>query len=516
MKALALALVLSLLAVGVPAQGAAGLPTGCRADGARYVCEWTDDDTQPGAVTGRSGVSGPPLFDHPIPAFPRTLATITVTLEQYRPPTPGSPMPPLGFDAGWHVKVLDGAKPLSVSRHPGDNRGLQRPNETVTDTSVHLLLHEGGGAPVLQLVPTYADPEQPPSGTGDAQSVGTFHVRYVAEDLPEGVAPRRPAATEQDPQLLDAPDDVVNPAHDLRAAWLDDAALGDGLFEVHLTVANLTNPDFSQAPTPDPGTGGTPALRWLVHFDVAGHSYGLLYRLPSRGDADCELLSEDDLANVRVIMSPACDAWPARGTINWSVPERSVGSPGSGVLFTNLHATTDECPEGGQASCPSLDDMQGERYPFALGGPDVWSRLNPRLDPPVLPWYKDPVSEDNLPNTLQVVGTILAGLTFLGGAIAVTHRRRQTRRLLDRIDAAEQKAGVDSRAVLVALGRLEEEFTLLFRRHRISEAQYQILSQRIASVATRFALRRELGLVTGEASAVRVPVRDATPEDAPR
>jgi hypothetical protein len=508
------------------------LPEGCHAEGSRFACSWERDARAGFADPAQHANGGAvPAYDFPIPTFRQTLATVTVTFTQYVAPNGTLQAPPFGMDNGWHVAFYDqgnGSRHLvSVSRHPSSNPPPpgERPASEVAQTTVHLLIpKQDAWAPVLELVPTYGDPARfGQDGQQDAMSLGSFRIRYVAEPVPGGAAPSRPAATREDPQLVDAAGDAESPQHDVLAAWFDDGHVGDGLFEAYLLVGNLTTLDFSHSPPPDPGSFGERALDWRLHFRVAGHKYVLLYRETQGGNADCELQDEDTTATT-VIMSPDCGKnpdvgrGPETGLIAWGVPERSVGLPGTGVPFTDISATTDACPSGGTTSCPHLDEAQGERYPFALGGPAVWSRLNARLDPPILPWYKDPVSEDNLPNTLQVTGALLAALTFLGGLVAVTQRRRQTRRLLDRVEAVEQAAGIDSRAVLLALGRLEEEFTLMFRRHRISESQYQILSQRIASVATRFALRRELGLVTGAAPlpaepTVRIPVRDGSADE---
>jgi hypothetical protein len=224
------------------------------------------------------------------------------------------------------------------------------------------------------------------------------------------------------------------------------------------------------------------------------------------------------------------------------IPERSVGNPSPSDLFLDLSAASFSYPgstllDPVEAFNPGIYDHPKSpvavredetkpadmRYAFALGGPAVWHTLNPRLDPDpefIPAWYVAPLAKENIPNTLQVVGALLAGITFLVGAIAVIARRRQLRKYLDRIDAVERSRQFDSSQTLRELGLLEDEFARLFRKGRLTEGQFQVLGQRIASVATRFALRRELGLDDGvpgpDGPTTRVPVREATSAREPR
>jgi hypothetical protein len=292
--------------------------------------------------------------------------------------------------------------------------------------------------------------------------------------------------------------------------------------DAHLQVgdlANLTTAAF-RAPTTE-GPGGQQVfqvdeLSWKIAWSVGSKRYYVEWALPRPASNattySCVLKTEMENEQLEEVLAhPLCEVDRAAGTFHATFPEASIGSPPDGQVFeaVEVRSRARYLPT---RAIDTLDDRGEVRYAFALGGPSVWSSLNPRLDPPPVAWYEDPLAPENVADTLQVAGSLAALATFLVGLALVSRRRRQTSRLLARVDALDAK-GVDSAQTLVLLGQLEQEFNELFRRHRISEAQYQVLSQRIAGVATRFALRRSLGLddgVPGEAGpgvARRIPVQ---------
>lgn len=488
-------LVLVLLAAGMPPIAAA--PADCGPDATGEVrCEWTiRTQDQPTRVRHEF------WFDAP----PSSIATITVVLQ--------------GEDAGWSYTIF--ALPPGAERDRRVSEGHHNPDDVThngphVDTAAHLLVGEPGTKYLLSFRTSHVAPGGTlvlPNAGVYPPSQGVFRITLHAQPVPEGTPPSRPAATREDPQLLDDPRDAFSEDMDLLAAWLDDERLDDGLFDVHVAVASLDHLDlnFSRQGVPVPG----PAVAmWILSFRIEDQRYAMQWVAEAQGsgyDFRCRLVRYLD-PGIETVIRPQCVMDVPNATLHARIPEVSVHTPAAGVPFTDLRAEAVHDNDLGYRSLE--DEIRLERYPFALGGPDVWHGLNPRLDPPqalALPWYEAPLTEDNLPNTLQVVGAILASLTFLSGLVILAGRRRQTHRLLDRVDAIEAAAGFDSRETLLALGRLEEEFTRAYRRGRLTEAQYQIVSQRIASVATRFALRRQLGLddgVPGEATLPgrRIPV----------
>lgn len=442
-----------------------------------------------------------PRADFAIPTFPTTLVTLTIR--------------ETGANQGWRAAFLhcdqDGPGcEMSKTEHPAspDANGTQR------EVTTHVFRTPADAPVKLAFWTDFYTSQGKSSWTSGPAGAGTYNLTYVAEPLAPGTPPEHPAATLARPQVIGlrhtAPD-----AFDILAAWWDDASEGDGLFEAHLAIAD------PRAPTPanaaNPSSLGNPDTRvYRAHFTIQGTPYYVAWRHASDGaDGGC-LLYLDDINGPRVIANPICSLDLATGVFGAAIPERSVGNPGPGIPYTNLWAESlDETPSPTSLT-DRVDEERGMQFPFALGGVDVWRQLNPEGDyGRALPWYQDPLARENLPNTLQVAGALAAGITFLVGALAVLQRRRQTRRLLDRVDQATARAGPHAPDIIAALAELEEEFTQMFRRHRISEPQYQILAQRISSVATRLALRRELAHAAGETS-IRIPVRDADtpPRDA--
>lgn len=478
------ALVLAALLLAPGAEPAAdALPTGCgELDADTYSCFWTLDAKTEEIV----------LWD--VPAFPRTLATITVTLT-------------MSGDIGWTVALErseSGAGWYEISR----DQHAASPTASARHYQESTHVFEGWSTWTHRLAFSPGTLVAPSGAIVAGPGPGHFEVSYLAERVPEGVVPIRPAATEDDPHLRDEPNEVAHPAWDIRAAWLDDARLEDGLFDVHLTIGDLGTLDESAYDVPSTG-GATNALAtqigWKVAWTVEDDAYYVEWAI-ARGTDDftCKLSTESiDQSDIEELRAhPMCTVDVPNSTFHAVIPEGSVGSPRPGALFEDIAART-RVYHGGATDV--VDDANEPRYLFALGGPSVWVDLNPRLQTLIPKWYEDPLAAENLVDTVQIVGSLAALATFLVGLALVYRRRRQTSALLARVDAVEDE-GLDSPQTLLKLGRLEQEFSQLFRKHRISDSQYQVLSQRIASVATRFALRRELGLddgVPGEGAPLR-------------
>lgn len=495
----ALALVALLLAPALPAQEVdAALPEGCeRVDSATVACRWTFEP-----LTDTAQASWV------LPIFPRTLATIGVTLLQ-------------APDQGWRIWIATGAHEhdeiLSQSRHPA------RPTTALrhAEESTHVVEAREGAAHWLAITAGYAEAGSSWSDAGSGG--GRYEITYVGRLVPAGTVPLRPAATAQAPHIEDDVAEVARPAWDIRRAWWNDDLLGDGLMEVSAQVSALEG--LSEADFAPPITSGYPgpsaterSLLWRTHWRVLDTPYFLEWRLHeseastlASGLSQCTLHAEVDATTAPILAHPLCTVDVANATLRATFPTATIGSPADGELFQDLRAST--AIEYGTNAPDSLDNADKPTFLFALGGPRVWDELNAcRFCPATKSWYQDPLAAENVADTLQVLGTLAALATFLVGLALVWRRRRHTADLLARVDVvAEQHA--DQRGALLALGRLEEEFAQMFRRHRISDGQYQVLSQRIATVATRFALRTSLGLddgVPGEASpARRVDVIDA-------
>lgn len=470
----------------------AALPSGCEAvDEDTVACRWT------------FAVSPTALFFHAeIPvSVGFSLATVVVTLIN-------------SADTGWAVEIAgvseDGEGGM-VSRSEHEARPALALRHR--DESTHVLRALPGDRFALTLAAGYVKTSLPATTSG-VSPTGSYDIAYIASRIPEGTHTSRPAATANDPHVIDEPREVAEEAWDIRSVWWDDAREGDGLFDVHLTLgslANLTADSFRS-----PLNGGQGKLAWKASWTVEGGAFYVQWRLDpdsiddgivNKSEFDCQLMTEsfDQTVAETVRANPLCDIDLDNATLHAIVPAASSGAPENGQLFRDLAGRTRIQAWNGWDVVEEANKVQ---YLFALGGPAVWSVLNPRLDPeePVrAAWYEAPLAAENQADTLQVLATFAALATFLVGLLLVVRRRRHTSRLLARVDAIEDQ-GVDAKDTLLLLGRLEQEFSHMFRRHRISETQYQVLSQRIASVATRHSLRKQLGLddgIPGEASASR-------------
>ena len=499
MRAAAALLVLLLVTMAPPAsaQGAGA----CETPGwGEVICRWTWE---------ARGVDQ--RLEQELPAFPITLASVNVALLR-------SP------DTGWEVKLYRNSaeladKPISTSTHPARSTTALRHEEATT----HVFVANETDRIILVLEAGWA--EAPMAQSDVLLASGTFEVTYIARAVRPGAPPDRPAATAEVPQLPDESGEVEHDAWDIQAAWWDDASPGDGLMEAYVKLASLQSIP-SEAFDPPAGEGmpltGPRWLMWKSAWTVLGTRYFVEWTLPRDGAStietslSCLLRVEAATREEETVLAhPLCEVDVASGVLKATLPTASIGGPPNGELFTDPAARTRIdyalTPQDAPRATPDVvDHAETEAFLFALGGPQVWDELNGcRFCPPQLEWYEDPLAPHNAADTLQVLGSIAALATFIVGLVLVWRRRRATSRLLARVDAvAEQHQ--DQRAALLALGRLEEEFSGLFRRHRISEGQYQVLSQRIATVATRFALRTSLGLddgVPGEDGPTSVRIR---------
>lgn len=490
------------LASSVRAQSGT-LPDGCERSETGVLCQWQFDTRQDGAL----------FHSFSAPFHPRTLATMTVVQE--------------GVDGGWEVFLVapDGTQ---VDEHAHTPRSTSTTVVRTTHQALVLGAPEGAGWLNLSLRGDGVGIDGVTAFTGGflgPPSAGAFSVTYAADTLPPGESPIRPAATRDDPHLVGPERDARRGAYDQVAAWFDDAFLGDGLFEAHVAARDLSDWDWRE--------GNVVAIH-VVEFRVLDVAYYLSWNLKAVEptatlddvDLECSLMRILGPANYETILRPACAVEWENGILTASIPERSVGSPGDGAPFTSLRTTAKErmqTPQTGYSSTLDTveDQMTGERYAFALGGPAIWDGLNPRLavPPPVAPaWYEAPLAKENVPDTLQVVGAFLAALTFLFGIVAVRKHRRQTRELLARVDALTAAHEREAREGLLALGTFEAEVTGLYRANRLSDAQYQMLTQRISAAAARLALRHGLGLDDGAPGdpTRRVPVEGARGAHGPR
>ncbi len=471
-------------------------PLACEDKGGRIECIMTFSRT------------GQSIFSVGVPAFPNSLVTVSVALT--------------GVDGGWAYEIRpDAGGPSTASRHVP-----ARPTDVGTSNfhaqaDTHLLTRDAATFParahVMQFTNCASEAEGPPALQGcKYPSTGEFRVVIIVEQLPAGVVPSRPAATREDPQLSDgALLDAAEDSLDLIAAWFDDALVGDGLLDVHLALGGWGDFNFnSSAPVP-PGFGSgiveSDAYVWYVGFRVLDTDY-LVRWFAARGsggdlDLGCELRRGGAVDASVLIMTPRCMFDAEDAVLSVTFPERSIGSPSSGVLFHSLHAMSYRATS--RVYTPQ-DNITGPHYLFALGGPAVWSSLNPRHDPPPTPpWFNAPLHEENLPDTLQVAGAATAAATFLGGLLLLQGRRRKLRKLLEEVDAVAVLHEENARMALLALGQLDTDVTRRFRAGRVNEAHFQVVTNRIASYATRFALRRELGLDDGTPG-------DGPPTDAER
>lgn len=491
-------LTLVLLLPVVPGQ-AGDTPTGCEPlDVDSFSCRWSLDGPN-------TSVAPPDAWV--IPVFERTLVTLTVTLTS-------------APDAGWSTLIqrhaAADAEGVWTTVDEAHHAPSSQPAIRSSVTTTHVLAAQRGDSWQIVFRPGEAKtPLLPDAGVVYGSAPGHYEVAYYAERVPEGVVPARPAATQEEPQVRDAPADVAEPSWDILAAWWDDSRLDDGLFDVHLQVTSLDIRDAAFRAPSASGVADSQAqqLMWKAVWTVDARSYHVEWSVQrsARDVFSCVLSTEMiNEADEVVLAHPLCEADIANGTLHATIPEAAAGAPEDGTRFESLAARSRVRISLGFTDV--LDETQPARFVFALGGPGVWDGLNGcRFCTPAPAWYEQPLAPENADRTLQVVGTVAALATFLIGALLVWRRRRQTHRLLARIEAVAAD-GIDASSTLLVLGRLEEEFSLMFRKHKITDGQYQILTQRIAGVATRFALRRTLGLddgVPGEATPMRrVPVAD--------
>lgn len=466
------AIVVALLLVHMPPGGAQGatLPEDCAQDREGVTCAWTVDRSDP--LAGDGG------FEARVPVFARSLVDITVRAE--------------GEDRGWTLLIVRGdagGTQVARSEHAAPMDGATFHSESYA----HVVFTDPSRPHRLVMsFSHYAVGQASLFGVGPS-SVATYDIVYRVREAPSGVAPSRPAATSDDPHVRDGRDDARRAAFDIHAVWFDDARLADGLFEAHMRVASLDTLDIPQAP------GGSFA-HWEVPFTLPSGAFRLTwFASASETDATeirCNIRRVGE-NNAPIAGLPSCSADIANATLRAIVAEGMVGQPGQGTRFEFGMPRVITSAASGE----TVEDTAPEvLYAFALGGPAVWSGLNPRLDPPrpVAPaWHEDPLAGDNLPDTLQVAGAFVAALTFVGGLIVVRRSRRVTRELLERIDRIERAHENDVRLALIELGRLESELTRRLRDGGLKDAQYQIAAQRIAAVAARLALRSDLGLDDG-------------------
>lgn len=475
-------LLFALLAMSIASAQAPALPEGCERDGLAVTCQWSFDTRQePGRF----------LWDFELPAAGEGFATVVVVLE--------------GADGGWTTSVLDAdGDRLTRDTHESD----RQPSSTHHRDSYSLVVNETEARTFR--FSSLAETVEVQGATvnnnvfGGASS-GAVAITWHIEPFPDGVAPIRPAATREDPHLVAPALDARQGASDILAAWFDDASLGDGRFEVHLAVADASDWGWQD---------GGDYLRYHVEFALVGSRYQAGWNLGASSSVssldevlhECYFGVQNAASNFEALVEPRCAFDWDNSTFSMAVPEAAVGNPSGAALFTDMRAEvlsgTYHGPTGTYStSLDTLDDeAEGERYPFALGGPDVWDELNPRLavpDPVAPAWYQAPLAKENVPDTLQVVGALIAAATFLGGLVFVRRSRRQTKELLARVDALAEAYARDARAGLMALGDLEMEFARLHRENKITDAQYQLAAQRLTTAATRFAHRRDLGLDDG-------------------
>lgn len=478
-----------LLAPAPDPASAAEPPAGCSvADERSYVCRWTIENNVPTS----------PSQEWPIPSFDRTLATVSVTLTT-------------SADTGWRVDLVEDRSGAEVIASTAEHEADRQTSVRHADVSTHVIVAPPGSMS-LRFVAGNARTVGVSDSLG-AFGTGTYEIAYTATRIPDGEPPVRPAATQADPQLADEAGEVAVPAWDIRAIWWNDERLDDGLFDVHMSLADLRDLDDSAFRAPALG-GAADAqvyqLAWKAVWTVEDVAYYVEWKVERPGANEdpaftCWLRTEAEPETSEVTLAyPLCSVDRENATLHATIPEAAVGPPGAGVPFDHLAGRVRTRYTPGATDVVEQTEHR-ERYAFALGGPAVWSELNPRLDSVIPQWYEAPLAPENIVDTVQIVGSLAALATFLVGLALVYRRRRQTGALLARVDEVED-SGLDSPETLLRLGRLEQEFSVLFRKHRISEGQYQVLSQRIASVATRFALRRELGLddgVPGEAGPLR-------------
>lgn len=416
---------------------------------------------------------GKPFINMTVPVVGRTLATVTVDTSQ-------------GLDACWAYDVFDARDTLHTWASDALPQVGSNGNE---DTFDHLILADGPGEMRLQF-----DPYQCDYYYGDSHdrpfTPATFILTWHAKVLPEGIVPSRPAATLEDPHVSDAEGDADPATPDLVALWFDDARLGDESFEAHLAAK-----DYG---------GLEDRAKVNIGFVLEGVSYHLYAWLHNDGTTHVDrcglMIRVHDGGSASTMISlpgPPCVLDLERSVLTFHILESAMSDPQDGSEFEDPNGHVEVWTWGDHGP---LDRINDERYPFALGGPDVWDGYNPRLQPQVVkedPWYMHPFAASNVADTLQVSGATLAGGTFLFGLALVHRRRKRAHDLLAEIEAIVRENRHDAARGLLALGDLEEVLDARLRARKITESEYQIASQRIATAATRLSLRRDAGLDDG-------------------
>lgn len=467
----------------------------CQREAKRASCSWR---FKVGVLIDRDV-----RYDFMIPAFPTAVATVTVTLE--------------GMDNGWEYDIqerVDGEN-RTAAWHVRPYRPEEPPLATLTrETAAHVLVTRPQAEYWLHFWAQGSTDNAFDYGGGRAydgtSSTGDFSVLYESVAVPEGAPYTRAAATRDDPNLGGPEGDIPLGATDIVSAWFDDTRDGDGLIETHVALRNLSNDGLD--------TAGH--LAWRLDFQIQGRDY-LLQWVRGRGCADIscatpapepfqdcviargpsqeayQLNPDPDLDDV---ITPYCTFDEDNSTLTAAFPTSALGEPGVGVRFERMRITS-WLYRPNTPSATQQDRIEGERYAFALGGPAVWDELNPRLavaPPAAEAWYVHPLAAENVPNTLQVGGALFAIAVFLGGLLLVRRRRTRVQGLLAEVDAIVRANRHDARRGLMLLGDLEESLDARLNSGKVKDAEYQIASQRIATAATRLAMRRDLGLDDGE------------------
>lgn len=477
---------------------AAELPEGCREEDGGYACEFTTSSTEGVlALAAQADTYGRVSFL--VPAYERNTISLSVTLD--------------GTNRGWYVYLNETSasesRLLLLRRAPASDAPSQQRHR---DTSEHYV--EVNTSRELSLVFWM--------WSGYQGSAGTFLIEYRASPAPQGTRPERPAATASDPHVVDDIGDVARAWLDIEAFWLDDAGLDDGLMDAHLKLADL-------ASLPEQAELDVAGYFWSAEFDLLGTRYainwdhattcavGAVDRIcyvntadTAEGARTCEIVrvdASDTVGGGVELTDPTCGVDEENSTLHAVFPESILGDPGPGVEFTAMRVLTGSVlrPLSGRHEAGSAagdytrheDGSSGERFVFALGGPAVWCEHRAGACVPALAWYEAPLAPENVPNTLQVLGALFALLAFLAGLVLVRRRRARVRRLLAEVEAVVDAHKADAARGLLALGGLEDSLDARLRRGKITDAEYQIASQRIATSATRLAMRRDLGLDDG-------------------
>lgn len=220
-------------------------------------------------------------------------------------------------------------------------------------------------------------------------------------------------------------------------------------------------------PAPSSSTGTFTVAYSVVTDTVRDPFLHVSFERPSDTfDQKCERVSKFN--NITIALDQEAD----KGLHNFTLKASSCSDEAS--------CATNSCGPGCR--------MQPATKAMAANATEAGARLRPAslagdggaaVGAASLPWYRSPLAPENIPNTLQVTGALVAASTFVAGVVLVRRRRSILRDLLDEVDELAREHATDAAALRDALAGVEARCHEFVTRGKIDEKQHAIVTRRI-------------------------------------